>query len=175
MAHPAEQPADQALVYLHGGGFVYGVTPQHIGMVAYLARKMGIRALIVDYRLAPDHPFPAALDDCVTAYRWLLNQGIAPQNTVVAGDSAGGNLAITTMMKLRAGGEPLPAAAACLSPVADLSERRSPAEGFKDPLLPLRAVRFYNASYVAHSDARSPDIARVWRLARSAAAAGSCR
>ena len=159
---PQGSPQDQALVYLHGGGFVYGVTPQHIGMVAYLARKMGIRALIVDYRLAPDDPFPAALDDCATAYRWLLNQGIAPQNTVLAGDSAGGNLAITTLMKLRAGGQPLPAAAACLSPVADLTERRSPAGGFKDPLLTLRAVRFYNASYVAHSDARAPLISPVY-------------
>ena len=158
---PQNSPQDQALLYLHGGGFVYGVTPQHIGMVAYLARKMGIRALIVDYRLAPDHPFPAALDDCATAYRWLLNQGISPQNTVVAGDSAGGNLALTTMMKLRAGGEPLPAAAACLSPVADLSERSRPAR-FKDPLLPLRAVRFYNASYVAHGDARSPLMSPVY-------------
>jgi len=159
---PQNSPQDQALIYLHGGGFVYGVTPQHIGMVAHLACKMGARALVVDYRLAPDCPFPAALDDCVTAYRWLMNQGISPQNTVVAGDSAGGNLAITTMMKLRAGGEPLPAAAACLSPVADLSERSSPAGGFKDPLLPLEAVRFYNASYVARSNARDPLISPVY-------------
>jgi acetyl esterase/lipase len=158
---PQDSPQDQALVYLHGGGFVFGVTPQHIRMVAHLARKMGIRALVVDYRLAPDHPYPAALDDCATAYRWLLNQGIPPQNTVLAGDSAGGNLAITTMMKLRAGGEPLPAAAACLSPVADLSEPRSPAR-FKDPLLPLRAVRFYNASYVAQGDAHDPLISPVY-------------
>jgi len=159
---PQNSPRDQALIYLHGGGFVYGVTPQHIGMVAYLAHKMGARALVVDYRLAPDHPFPAALDDCTTAYRWLLNQGISPQSTVVAGDSAGGNLAITTMMKLRAGGEPLPAAAACLSPVADLSERRSPAGGLKDPLLTPEAVRFYNASYVGHSDGRDPLISPVY-------------
>ncbi len=158
---PQGSPGDQALLYLHGGGFVYGVPPPHIGMVAYLARAMGIRALVVDYRLAPDHPFPAALDDCVTAYRWLLNQGIAPQNTVVAGDSAGGNLALTTMMKLRAGGEPLPAAAACLSPVADLTERHRPAR-CRDPLLPLRAVRFYNASYVASNDARDPLISPVY-------------
>lgn len=118
---PQNSPPDRALVYLHGGGFVYGVTPQHLGMVAHLARTLGIRALIVDYRLAPDHPFPAALDDCVAAYRWLLDRGLRPQNIALAGDSAGGNLAITAMMKLRAGGEPLPAAAACLSPVADLT------------------------------------------------------
>ena len=158
---PQGSPPDQALLYLHGGGFVYGVTPQHIEMVAYLARTMGIRALIVDYRLAPEHPFPAALDDCAAAYRWLLRQGIAPHNTVVAGDSAGGNLALTTLMKLRAGGEPLPAAAACLSPVADLTERRSPAR-LRDPLLPLRALRFYNTSYVARGDARTPLISPVY-------------
>ena len=158
---PQDSPIDQALIYLHGGGFVFGVTPPHIGMVAHLARKMGIRALIVDYRLAPDHPFPAALDDCVTAYRWLLKQDLAPRNTVLAGDSAGGNLTITTMMKLRDGGEPLPAAAACLSPVADLSGRSRP-DRIQDPLLPLRAVRFYNTSYVAGSDALSPLISPVY-------------
>jgi acetyl esterase/lipase len=159
---PQNSPQDQALLYLHGGGFVFGVTPQHVGMVAYLARKMGVRALIVDYRLAPDHPFPAALDDCATAYRWLQKQGRSPRNTAVAGDSAGGNLAITTMMKLRDGGEPLPAAAACLSPVADLSERRRPAGDSEDPLLSLRAMRFYNTSYVGHSDARAPLISPVY-------------
>jgi acetyl esterase/lipase len=158
---PQGSPPNQALVYLHGGGFVYGVTPQHIAMVAHLARTMGSRALIVDYRLAPEHPFPAALDDCVTAYRWLRRQGIAPEDIVLAGDSAGGNLALTTMMKLRAGGELLPAAAACLSPVVDLSARPSPAR-FKDPLLPLRAVRFYNASYVASHDACDPLISPVY-------------
>lgn len=159
---PQHSPRDQALAYLHGGGFVFGVTPQHIGMVAYLARTMGIRALIVDYRLAPEHPYPAALDDCVTAYRWLLKQGIPPQNMVLAGDSAGGNLAITTMMKLRAGSEPLPAAAACLSPVADLTDRPRPVGDFKDPLLPPEAVRFYSAAYVAQGDARDPLISPVY-------------
>lgn len=159
---PHNSPRDRALLYLHGGGFVFGVTPQHMVMVAHLARTMGVRALMVDYRLAPDHPFPAALDDCVTAYRWLLNQGISPQNTALAGDSAGGNLAITTMMKLRAGGEPLPAAAACLSPVADLSAHRSPAGGFKDPLLPLKVVRYYHAAYVAQHDDRDPLISPIY-------------
>jgi len=158
---PQDSPPDRALLYLHGGGFVFGVTPQHVAMVAHLARTMGVRALMVDYRLAPDHPYPAALDDYAAAYRWLLKGGIPPQNTALAGDSAGGNLAITTMMKLRDGGEPLPAAAACLSPVADLTERPSPGR-FKDPLLPPRAVRFYSASYVAHNDGRDPLISPVY-------------
>lgn len=158
---PQPSPRDQALLYLHGGGFVFGVTPQHIAMVAGLARAMGVRALLVDYRLAPEHPHPAALDDCVAAYRWLLRQGIAPQNTVLAGDSAGGNLTLTAMMKLRDRGEPLPAAAACLSPVTDLTERR-PAGNFKDPLLPPQAMRYYSTSYVAGGDARDPLISPAY-------------
>ena len=158
---PCGSPGDSALLYLHGGGFVFGVTPQHIAMVAQLARRMGIRALMVDYRLAPDHPFPAALDDCVTAYRWLLRQGIAQHKVAVAGDSAGGNLTLTTMMKLRDGGEPLPAAAACLSPVADLTGRHSNSQ-VKDPLLPPRALKYYNTSYVGNADPRDPLISPAY-------------
>lgn len=163
---PRNSPADQALLYLHGGGFVFGQTPQHLQMVAYLAQKMGVRALMVDYRLAPEHPFPAALNDCVTAYRWLLEQGLSAQNIVIAGDSAGGNLTITSLMKLRDSSDPLPAAAACLSPVADLTEKGGLNEGIKDPLLPPKATKFYSESYVGNSNARDPLISPVfgdWR------------
>ena len=86
---PANKLTDQVLLYLHGGGFVFGLTPQHLKMGAYLAQKLNMRVLMVDYRLAPDHPYPAALDDSVTAYRWLLKQDVLAQNVVVAGDSAG--------------------------------------------------------------------------------------
>lgn len=163
---PQNSPNDHVLLYLHGGGFVFGLTPPHLEMGAYLAQKMGIRVLMVDYRVAPDHPFPAPLDDCVTVYRWLLKQGISAHNCVVAGDSAGGNLTITTLMKLRDSGEQLPAAAACLSPVADLCERGNAWKEFKDPLLHPRAGRIFNKSYIAHNDARNPLISPVfgdWR------------
>lgn len=159
---PRNSPTDQVLIYLHGGGFVMGLTSLHIQMAAYLAQKMDVRILMVDYRVAPDYPFPAPLDDCVTAYRWLLKQGIPAQNMVIAGDSAGGNLTITSLMKLRDGGDPLPAAAACLSPVADLTNKDNLHKVFKDPLLPSKAVRFYNESYVGHSDARAPLISPVF-------------
>jgi epsilon-lactone hydrolase len=134
-------------------------------MVAYLARKLGVRALLVDYRLAPDHPFPAALDDCVTAYRWLLKQGLAARHIVVAGDSAGGNLTLTTLMALRDSGDPLPAAAACLSPVADLTGGDRFRE-FHDPLLHPRAARAADRAYVAGNNPRLPLISPVfgdWR------------
>ncbi len=163
---PQGSASQRVLLYLHGGGFVYGLTPQHMHMVATLARKMGTRALMVDYRLAPAHPFPAALDDCVTVYRWLLQQGFRAQDLVVAGDSAGGNLAITSMMKLRDSGDPLPAAVACLSPVGDLSGVGDLPEDFKDPLLPRKAVLYYNQSYVAKNDPHDPLISPVfgdWR------------
>jgi acetyl esterase/lipase len=159
-------PKDQALLYFHGGGFVYGMTPQHIQMLAYLAQKMCVRVLMVDYRLAPKYPFPAALDDCVTAYRWLLKQGFPASNIVVAGDSAGGNLTITSLMRLRDSGDPLPAAAACLSPVTDFAAQRDLQHGFKDPLLPSKAIKFYNTSYVGQNDAHDPLISPVfgdWR------------
>lgn len=159
---PQDSPADQVLLYLHGGGFVYGLSPLHVEMLAYLAQKMNVRILAVEYRLAPEHPFPAALDDCVAAYRWLLKQGFPAHKIAVAGDSAGGNLTITMMMKLRADGDPLPAAGACLSPVADLSEKADRPQGFKDPLLPDRAIKTYTESYVAQHDAHDPLISPVY-------------
>jgi acetyl esterase/lipase len=159
---PQTSTTDQVLLYLHGGGFVLGLTPPHLQIVAHLVKKMGIRALMVDYRVAPEYPFPAALDDCVTAYRWLLRQGISAWNIVLAGDSAGGNLTITSLMKLRDNGDPLPAAAACLSPVTDFTNKDKQHQGFKDPLLPPKATRFYNKSYVGQNDARDPLISPVF-------------
>jgi acetyl esterase/lipase len=159
---PETNVPDQVLLYLHGGGFVFGLTPLHLEMGAYLARDLSMRVLMVDYRLAPDHPFPAALDDCVTAYRWLLSEGIPAQNIVVAGDSAGGNLTITTLIKLRDSGSALPAAAACLSPVTDLTPNPKRREGFKDPLLPDKAVTLYVQSYRGDHDAHDPLISPVF-------------
>lgn len=158
---PRNSPAEPVLLYLHGGGFVFGLTSLHLQMGAFLAQKLGLRILMVDYRLAPTYPFPAALDDCATAYRWLLKQGIAAQDIGVAGDSAGGNLTITLLMKLRDSGGPLPAAAACLSPVTDLTKDKV-RPGYNDPLLPPRAMRFYNKSYVGDHDARNPLISPVF-------------
>lgn len=154
--------AEQVLLYLHGGGFVLGLSHLHLQMVAHLSRKMGLRVLLVDYRLAPEHPFPAALDDCITAYLWLIKAGTSARKIVIAGDSAGGNLTITTMMKLRDNGEPLPAAAACLSPVTDLTPRDYQQTDFKDPLLSPKMIKFYAQSYIGTNDARNPLISPVF-------------
>jgi monoterpene epsilon-lactone hydrolase len=159
---PPGAPEDRVLLYLHGGGFVLGITHLHLHMVAYLANKMALRALMVDYRLAPEYPYPAPLEDCLAAYRWLLKQGIPAQNIMLAGDSAGGNLVITSVMKLRDDDDPLPAAVACLSPVADLSNNTPQPQGFKDPLVPPRASKLYRNSYVGHNDSHNPFITPIF-------------
>ncbi len=147
---------DRVLLYLHGGGFVYPQTPPHLQMGAYLARESGLRTLMVDYRVAPAHPYPAALEDCVTAYRWLISQGFEAKQIVIAGDSAGGNLTLTTLMRLRDLGLPLPVAGACLSPVANLAHREYTGPAGEDPLLHPKARRFYSRSYVGANDPRDP-------------------
>ena len=154
---PQNSPTDRVLLYLHGGGFVFGLSPQHLQMGAWLAQRMRTRVLMVDYRLAPEYPFPAALDDCAAAYHWLLQQGIPAQNIAVAGDSAGGNLTLTLLLKSRDSGDPLPAAAVCLSPVTDLTRDHAHPE-LRDPLLSPRAMQLYTRSYVANHNARDPRI-----------------
>ena len=152
---------EKAIIYLHGGGYVSGLLPSYYLLCSSISEVTGARVLIPDYRLAPETPFPAALDDCATAYRWLLKQGISAQNIVVAGDSAGGNLTITLLMKLGESGDPIPAAAACLSPVTDLTKDHAH-PGYKDPLLPPRALRFYTKSYVGDNDPHDPLVSPVF-------------
>ena len=117
---PAGAPAGRVLLYLHGGGYVLGSLNTHRALVGSLARRCGVQALAINYRKAPEYPFPAALEDALTAYFWLLNQGYAPADIIVAGDSAGGGLALALLLTLRDADEPLPAAAVGLSPWTDL-------------------------------------------------------
>lgn len=144
------------LFYIHGGSFVLGLTSLHLAMGATLAQKMSVRVLMVDYRLGPESPFPAALNDCTVAYRWLLRQGVAAKEIVMAGDSAGGNLTLTTLMRLRDSGDPLPAAAACLSPVTNLARRETELAGEYDALLHPRAAQLARRCYVGQHEARDP-------------------
>lgn len=109
------------LLYLHGGGYIVCGPDTHRPMVATLARRAKARALLIDYRLAPEHPFPAAVEDALKAYRWLIAQGTPPESIAVAGDSAGGGLTLALLLALRDAGDPLPAGAALLSPWTDLA------------------------------------------------------
>src|SRR5690606_32335570 len=110
-----EAATDGALLWLHGGGYVIGSSHGYRRLAADLARSTGLKALVPDYRLAPEHPHPAAVEDAVAAYRWLLDGGLAPGRIVVGGDSAGGGLAVALLVALRDAGVALPAAAALLS------------------------------------------------------------
>ncbi len=113
--------ADRAILYLHGGYYLLGSIRTHRAFMGHLAHATGARMLLIEYRLAPEHPFPAALEDALAAYRWLLAQGFAAERLVVAGDSAGGGLALATLLAARAAALPLPAAAVCLCPWTDLA------------------------------------------------------
>ncbi len=115
-----QSSADRVVLYLHGGGYVIGSINTHRGLVARIAREARARCFSLDYRLAPENPYPAAVEDAVHAYRGLVASGIAPGRIVIAGDSAGGGLTLATLLSLRDAGDPLPAAAVCLSPWTDL-------------------------------------------------------
>ena len=116
-----EGAQDRVLLYLHGGGYVIGGAWGYRSLWGALAKACGARGLGVDYRLAPEHPFPAAVDDAVGAYRWLLDQGVKPQSIVLAGDSAGGGLTVAVLVESRRLGLPMPAAALAISPWVDLA------------------------------------------------------
>lgn len=112
---------NKVLLYLHGGGYVSCTARTHRPITATLARLAGQRVLTLNYRLAPEFPFPAAVDDAAHAYEWLLEKGLSPKNITIAGDSAGGGLALATMLRLKENRRPLPLRAACLCPWVDLT------------------------------------------------------
>ena len=118
---PKDRMDGKLMLYLHGGGYVVGGCDMHRQMVSHIARAGRIRTLLPEYRLAPEHKFPAAIDDAVAIYKSLLDMGIKAEDIVFAGDSAGGGLAVATMLALRDAGDPMPAAAVLLSPFLDVT------------------------------------------------------
>ncbi|MDX9865438.1 MAG: alpha/beta hydrolase [Anaerolineaceae bacterium] len=115
---PAEA-SDGVILFLHGGAYALGAVKTYRDLLSRLAKAAGVKVLAIDYRLAPEHPHPAAVEDAVAAYHWLLGQGIAPSQIVIAGDSAGGGLTLAALLALRDDGRPLPAGAVCISPWTD--------------------------------------------------------
>lgn len=118
---PPGSAADRVILYLHGGGYILGSPETHHEIIHRFAHGASARALAVDYRLAPEHPYPACVEDAVAAYRWLLAQGQSPSGIAVAGDSAGGGLTMATLVALRDAGVPLPGCAVCFSPWVDFT------------------------------------------------------
>jgi epsilon-lactone hydrolase len=149
---------DGVLLYLHGGGYCIGSINTHRSMAARLAAACRARALNVDYRLAPEHPHPAAVDDAVAAYRWVLDGGVPPGQVVVGGDSAGGGLVVATLLALRDGGDPLPAGAFCLSPWVDLecAGETMETKADVDPMVGREGLAEMAAAYAGEHDLRHP-------------------
>ena len=118
---PLDASPEKVILYLHGGGYVTGSIEDHRMMCGLLANSTGVKVLIPEYRLAPENPFPAALDDALKVYQWLLDQGYSSANIIVAGDSAGGGLSVAAVLALKEKSGSLPAAVVCLSPWVDLA------------------------------------------------------
>ena len=137
------------LLYLHGGAYCLGSVRIHSDLIARLVCATKSRVLALDYRLAPEYPYPAALNDVLQAYRWLIAQGNDPSNIVIAGDSAGGGLAIAAILALREVKENLPGAAICISPWVDftLSGKSMRNRASDDPLLTSEALAIYTKAY----------------------------
>lgn len=156
-ATPGAEPA-RVLLFLHGGGYISGSIASHRHMIAQAGREAGARTLALGYRLAPEHPFPAALEDAIAGYRWLLSQGFAPERIVVAGESAGGGLAIAALVSLRDVGAPLPACIWCSSPWVDLemSGGSMSAKAAVDPLIQKPYLTELASLYLDGADPRTP-------------------
>lgn len=150
--------ADKVVLYLHGGGYVMGSIDSHRTMMAMISAASGARVLGINYRLAPEHPLPAAVDDATAAYRWLLGQGVASGNLAIAGDSAGGGLTLAALLALRDAGEPLPAAAVCISPWTDMTGSgdsiRTKAE--EDPMVSPASLSTHAKNYLGGADPKTP-------------------
>jgi len=156
---PAAARPDAALLYLHGGGYVIGSPRSHRHLAEALARAGGVSCLLPDYRLAPEHPFPAAVDDAFAAYRWLVEEKrIVPGRIAVGGDSAGGGLTVATLVAIREARLPLPAAGICLSPWTDLtcSAPSYDTRAARDPLVTLPGIAAMARAYLGATDPRTP-------------------
>jgi epsilon-lactone hydrolase len=149
---------ERAVLYLHGGGYVVGSVKTHRDLMGRVSRAAKARVLGLDYRLAPEHPFPAAVDDSVAAYKWMLQQDLKPSRIAVAGDSAGGGLVIATLVAIRDAKLPMPAAGVCLSPWVDLE---GIGESMKtreqaDPVVRRDMLTQMAGAYLGGKDARTP-------------------
>jgi|SRR5579862_2130867 len=148
------------LFYIHGGGFTAGSAVAYRGLSSHLSAATGCRVLAVDYRWAPEEPFPAALDDCVAGYRWLVGAGggAVPRKVVLVGDSAGGNLVVAMLLALKQRGEVLPAAGVCLSPIFDLALTGDSVitRAERDPMILASSLQKCSAAYRGNSDPLNP-------------------
>jgi len=150
--------AGRAILYLHGGGYVIGSINTHRALAGRISRAAKARVLLIDYRLAPEHPFPAAVEDSVTAYRYLLAQGIRPGRLAIAGDSAGGGLTVAALVAIKEAKLPMPAAGVGLSPWVDLEGigESMTTRDQADPMVHKDGLVSMAAAYLGGKDPRTP-------------------
>ena len=160
---PVDGARGATLLYFHGGGWVVGSPATSLSLTGHLVAKTAVRAYSVDYRLAPEHPFPAALDDTLEAYRALLDGGADPSTVAFAGDSAGGCLAITTCLAARTAGLPLPSAVVTFSAALDLtgSGASMDTKAGVDPIFTRESLLPLSAMYLGGRDPRQPLVSPV--------------
>ena len=148
----------RVVLYFHGGGYIIGSPRTHRPMLAHLSRDSAARVLSLDYRLAPEHPFPAPIEDAVASYRWLLQEGFDPSRIALGGDSAGGGLTVAALVQIRYLGLPVPAAGVCVSPWVDMEglgesmETRAEA----DPMVGRENLMVSAKTYLGGADPRAP-------------------
>ena len=149
---------DKVILYVHGGGYVMGSAGSHRDMTSRLSQAAGARVLSLNYRLAPEHPFPAPVDDSVAAYRWLLGQGIPAANIAIAGDSAGGGLALAALIAIRDAGEPVPAAGIGISPWVDMegTGESMTTRAAVDPVVQKEGLLGMAQLYLGGADPKNP-------------------
>jgi epsilon-lactone hydrolase len=144
------------IVFFHGGGYIWSSPWTHLTLVDGLLKATNGRCTSVHYRRAPEHPFPAAVDDAVAAYRGLIGTGLDPAKTLLAGESAGGGLALATLIALRDAGDPMPAGAFCFSPWTDLTVSGMSAHSVDDPVVSGNALRMMASLYLGDTDPTAP-------------------
>lgn len=149
---------DRIIFYLHGGGYVIGSVDTHRDLIYRLSKAAAARVLAINYRLAPEYPHPAAVEDAVAAYRWLLADGADPARIVIGGDSAGGGLTVATLVALRDAGEPLPAGGVCLSPWVDLEGigESMTTKAAVDPMIERAGLLQSAAAFLGGAEPRTP-------------------
>ncbi len=160
---PNDSDTNKVILYVHGGGYVSGSCSDHRGFVSKFAKNTGVQNLIYEYRLAPEHSFPAALDDSVKIFKWLLTSGFKPENIIMAGESAGGGLCLATLLALKEWNIPMPVACVAISPWTDLTcsgasyktkNKLSPA--------PLNSWSVFSKYYVGDNNAENPFISPLF-------------
>ncbi len=161
---PPNVDTSRTLYYIHGGGFYCGSLNTHQAAVANFAKAIGSRAIHIDYKLAPEHPFPAAVKDCVSVYKWLIETGASPKSIIIGGESAGGTLALNTLISCRNQGVELPAGGFCLCPLTDFAfKSESLAKEAENELFyTLEELEWVRQIYAGDHNPEDPDLSPVY-------------